>query len=527
MFIWKQQGMAVPNISKTNSNKLVNYVEKNRDLRKFAFGLIKANKQDKYPEPDNNWFAGNIGVDLSNSINKNKRSKYLETWNKNINLILNDKNKTKLTAAFGTDYVKNLESIIARMKSGTNRRVTDSKIVNGTLDFINGSVGTIMFFNMRSASLQLISAANYLNWSDNNPLQAGKALANVPQYTKDLMRLLNSDFLVNRRNGLKINIQEAELADAVKSDNKFKAIMATILKAGFIPTQIADSLAIAGGGATFYRNRLNTYLKEGLSEKNAEAKAYNDWRQIANDSQQSSDASRISNIQASDFGRLVFAFANTPFQYTRLTKKAASDLINNRGDAKTNISKIVYYMAVQNLIFNFLQNALFAAEAEEDETKLQAMLNSDKVPRVINNMSDSVLRGLGFTGAVVSMIKNTGLAYYKEIQKDEWRQDSSNVLLAITDISPPLDHKARKVKALMEIGKYENDIPDSVEAAINAASILNIPLDRVQRKLENIQGAMDRDLDNWQRAFMLLGWSDWELEDSKNKKAQRTILKTK
>ena len=527
MFIWKQQGMAVPNISKTNSNKLVNYVEKNSDLRKFAFGLIRANKQDKYPEPDNNWFAGNIGIDLSNSINKNKRSKYLQTWNKNINLILNDKNKTKLTAAFGTDYVKNLESIIARMKSGTNRRVTDSKIVNGTLDFINGSVGTIMFFNMRSASLQLISAANYLNWSDNNPLQAGKALANVPQYTKDLLRLLNSDFLVNRRNGLKINIQEAELADAVKSDNKFKAIMATILKAGFIPTQIADSLAIAGGGATFYRNRLNTYLKEGLSEKNAEAKAYNDWRQIANDSQQSSDASRISNIQASDFGRLVFAFANTPFQYTRLTKKAASDLINNRGDAKTNISKIVYYMAVQNLMFNFLQNALFAAEAEEDETKLQAMLNSDKVPRVINNMSDSVLRGLGFTGAVISMIKNTGLAYYKEKQKDTWRQDSSNVLLAITDISPPLDHKARKVKALMEIGKYENDIPDSVEAVINAASILNIPLDRVQRKLENIQGAMDRDLDNWQRAFMLLGWSDWELEDSKNKKAQRTILKTK
>ena len=79
----------------------------------------------------------------------------------------------------------------------------------------------------------------------------------------------------------------------------------------------------------------------------------------------------------------------------------------------------------------------------------------------------------------------------------------------------------------MEIGKYENDIPDSVEAVINAASILNVPLDRVQRKLENIQGAMDRDLDNWQRAFMLIGWSEWELEDSKNKKAQRTILKTK
>jgi len=517
MFIWKQQKMEVPNISKTNANKLSDYVEKNSDLRKFAFGLIRANKSDKYPVPEANWFAGNIGIDLSNSINKNKRAKYLDVWNKNVNLILNDKNKTKLTAAFGTDYVKNLESIIDRMKSGTNRRVTSNKIVNGSLDFINGSVGTIMFFNMRSASLQLISAANYINWSDNNPLEAGKALANVPQYTKDLIRLLNSDFLVNRRNGLKINIQEAELADAVKSDNKFKAIMATILKAGFIPTQIADSLAIAGGGATFYRNRLNTYLKEGLSEKNAESKAYNDWRQIANDSQQSSDASRISNIQASDFGRLIFAFANTPFQYTRLTKKAGSDLINGRGDAKSNVSKIVYYMFVQNLIFNFLQNALFAAEAEEDETKLQAILKSDKVPRVVNNMSDSLLRGLGFSGAVLSMLKNTGLAYYKEKQKDTWRQDSSNVLLALTDISPPIDHKARKLKALVEIGKYENDIPDSVEAAINIASILNVPLDRVQRKLENMQGATDRDLDNWVRAFQLIGWSEWELKDTSEK----------
>jgi len=456
---------------------------------------------------------------LSNSINKNKRSKYLEAWNKNVKLILNDKNKTKLTAAFGTDYVKNLEDTIQRMKSGVNR--VNNKFSNATLDFINGSIGTIMFFNMRSASLQLISAANYLNWTDNNPLQAGKALANVPQYTKDLLKLLNSDFLVNRRNGLKINVQEAELADAVKSENKFKAIMAAILKAGFIPTQFADSLAIAGGGATFYRNRINTYLKEGLSEKNAEAKAYNDWRSIANDSQQSSDASRISNIQASDFGRLIFAFANTPFQYTRLTKKALSDLVNKRGDAKTHISKIVYYMTVQNIIFNALQNALFAAEAEEDETKLQAMLQSDKVPRIINNMSDSILRGVGLGGAVLSMIKNTGLAYYKEMQKDEWRRDSSNVLLSVSDISPPIDHKLRKIKALSEIGKYDNDIPPSLEAAINVASILNIPLDRLQRKIENLKGASDRDLDNWVRIFQLLGWSDWELKDASKKKSTK------
>ena len=44
-------------------------------------------------------------------------------------------------------------------------------------------------------------------------------------------------------------------------------------------------------------------------------------------------------------------------QYARLTKKAILDLSNGRGDVKTNISKIVYYTAVQNLMFQSLQSA--------------------------------------------------------------------------------------------------------------------------------------------------------------------------
>ena len=58
--------------------------------------------------------------------------------------------------------------------------------------------------------------------------------------------------------------------------------------------------------------------------------------------------------------KLILAFQNTPMQYTRLMKKAALDLKDGRGDAKTNISKIVYYTFAQNLIFNALQQALFA-----------------------------------------------------------------------------------------------------------------------------------------------------------------------
>ena len=188
--------------------------------------------------------------------------------------------------------------------------------------------------------------------------KAGKAYANQKQFWKDFMSLMNSEFLVDRRRGLRINVNEADIAN-MANESGARGVVAKMLEIGFLPTQIADSFAIASGGATFYRNRINTYKKQGLSDQQAQEKAFNDFREIAEESQQSSRPDRISQQQAGPLGRIILAFANTPMQYARLIKKAASDLKNRRGDVKTNISKIIYYGFVQNLIFNALQQAIF------------------------------------------------------------------------------------------------------------------------------------------------------------------------
>ena len=382
VYVWQQSKHEIPGLTVTKANKMAEIVANDKALRSFAFGLMTAMKTDGYPKPHKNWISGRIGTDFSQSLNDIKRAKYLKKWQTNVDLLFNDKNKAKLTAAFGASYVKNLEDTLQRMKSGTNRKPTNSDAANLTQDFINGSVGTIMFFNMRSATLQSISAINYMNWSDNNPLMIAKALSNPKQFAKDFIYLMNSDYLTNRRQGLKINVQEAEIADAAKSKNPVRAIIGHMLKIGFLPTQIIDSVAIASGGSSLYRNRINSYIKKGMSKEKAEAAAYQDWRQLSNEAQQSSDPSRISNLQASNFGRLIFAFANTPMQYTRLTKRALSDLVNKRGDTKTNVSKIVYYMAVQNIIFNTMQSALFAVDFdEEDEYKGRKLSRKAKALR--------------------------------------------------------------------------------------------------------------------------------------------------
>jgi hypothetical protein len=204
--------------------------------------------------------------------------------------------------------------------------------------------------------------------------RAAKAFANQPQYWRDFSMIFNSPMLKQRRAGLQIDVNYNELSAAFKGGrSKPEAVIRYLLEKGFLPTQIADSFAISAGGATFYRNRYNKYIKEGLDPESANTQAFLDFQEIAEETQQSSRPDLISQQQASTLGRLILAWQNTPMQMTRLTKKALSDLVNGRGSAKANISRILYYGLIQNIIFGTLQTGLsfllFGADSEEEDKK--------------------------------------------------------------------------------------------------------------------------------------------------------------
>ena len=75
-------------------------------------------------------------------------------------------------------------------------------------------------------------------------------------------KIFNSDFMKQRRKGIQTDVNGAELAASVKNaKNPIQAAIKKLLELGFLPTQIGDNIAIATGGATFLRNRINTYLK--------------------------------------------------------------------------------------------------------------------------------------------------------------------------------------------------------------------------------------------------------------------------
>ncbi len=524
-YLWTKAGLEVPGLSAKDSKLMNDVVSKDAELLAFADGL-QAIAKGEYVAPSQNWIAETIVSDLFNLNNKANRSKYLAEWIENKDIIFSEANMNKIEATQGTKFREALEDVLYRIETGSNRPTGSNRLANAHMNFINGSVGATMFLNMRSAMLQTISATNYINWAENNPLKAAQAFGNQKQYWKDFSMIWNSPMLKQRRAGLEYNVQEAELAAAVAGQkNKAKAALAWLIKKGFTPTQAADSFAIAAGGSTYYRNRVKMYEKQGLSKAEAKDKAFLDFQEITETSQQSSRADLISQQQASSLGRTVLAWANTPMQYMRIQEKAARDIANGRGDFKSNVSKIAYYGAIQSIIFASLQNALFSFGLDEEENLDDADF-AKRTDRIIQTVIDGQLRGMGVGGAAMSAIKNTILEFQKQELKaedDSWfsKPDHTKTILQLTSYSPVIGSKLRKLYSASQTWNYNRDAVQemgldisnpALEASANVIeATTNVPIARIVRKINNLKEVADSENQNWQRVASLMGYSAWDL----------------
>lgn len=515
-------------INETDKNELLLAVMQDDNLLAFADELSKITKiKEGYPQITEDWLGGNIQTDLANVSNKAQRAEFLQEFLNNKNEVFSSQNMKLINQMHGNDFTDALKNILERMSTGINRKKGKDKEFNAAMNWLNQSVANVMAVNIRSAVLQQLSIVNFMNFTHNNPLAMAKAMSNTSQFTSDFLELINSDFLTDRRGGQKIEINTADLANS-QPGNWFLRTNKKLLELGFKPTQWGDSFAIAFGGATWYRNKINQLIESGVNETQAKEQAMLELQEIAEETQQSSRPDRISRQQASDIGRIILAFANTPLQYARLTKKATLDLINRRGDWKTNASKILYYGVAQNLIFSAMQSALFSmlfddTSDDEDEKRLSYYSNS---------VLDGFLRGMGYSGAAISALKNLGMEYMSQQERKAQgkvvRDGSLRLIQKGLSISPPL---SKKIGDIVEAQKFENwrqykndPFYDGFAKANYLAALTNVPLDRAFKKAENLK-AMDFDKnDAWQNLFLALGWSPYQLNLDTNKRKSTNIF---
>jgi hypothetical protein len=548
--LWTEEGIEIPGLSQRDQTKLVDLVNNDPELTAFKEGVLITGRQGKgWVAPTEYWDASTIISDLHNLTEGAGRKKFLaefienteEMFGKFENGKLVGPNMNKIEAVYGTNVREALEDQLYRMINGKNRSYGNDKETSRWSNWVNGSTGTIMFLNTRSAALQLIGAVNFLNLRDNNPIAAAAAFANQKQYWADFVHIWNSDKMKERRGGLKEDVAAAEIANAAAgSKNKANSVISYLLKIGYTPTQLADSFAIASGGAPFYRNRIKSYLKEGQTQEEAEKNAWNDFTKVSDETQQSGDPRDISKQQASPAGRLLLTFQNTAMQQSRIVKKSFLDLKNGRGDAKTHLAKIAYYLAIQNTLFAVLQQGLFAVvfddddeELDKEKEKAKKKTINDRLIDVADGVLDTILRGTGFLGGIISVLKNMTKKYLDEKEKD-FKADYAKVMLEGANISPPIGSKLRKVYTGLQQTKFEKDLIAergwgvTQDGQVHLGPLYgvtgklveagtNLPMDRLVNKIENVSQAMNSQNQAWQRVAVGLGFTPYSvgIEESK------------
>ena len=538
VYLWDKHGYKIPGLSETDQKSLVDYVNKNTKLKSYAENINVISKRKEYVDPIEAWEAGNIKTDLIDATDRVGRAEFFAEFQENADIIFSDENLNKIEAGYGVEVKSALKDMLYRIKTGRNRPSGNNALVNRLMDYLNGAVGSVMFFNIRSAVLQQMSLVNYINFSDNNIFQAAKAFADQKQYWADFAFIFNSDMLKQRRGGIQTDVNGAELAETLsKSKYPVRSLIRKLLQLGFLPTQIGDNIAIATGGSTYYRNRINTYKKQGLTDQEAQSRAFNDFQEITQSTQQSARPDMISQQQASPIGRLILAFQNVTSQFNRLGKKAFLDIKNRRITKPnttqlqsdiSNMSRIGYYFAVQNLVFYSLQTALFAAIFDDDEDTERLL---KKQERLINGSIDSVLRGAGYYGAIVSTLKNMAIKFAEQREKG-YNPDESAVIMEMLNLSPPVGIKARKLvnaektlnynrKSIEEMDALDIDNPQWSAYTNYIEGVTNVPVNRLYNKTQNVRSSLDNENSAFHRILMFLGWSRYNLGVEQKKEAKK------
>jgi len=123
------------------------------------------------------------------------------------------------------------------------------------------------------------------------------------------------------------------------------------------------------------------------------------------------------------------------------------------------------------------------------------------------------------------------------------RPDYERVALKALSLSPPIDSKIRKLASAGRTFTYRNtrekmktagfslDNPVFDAAGQVISATLNLPADRVVRKLDNLTTPVRQDVETWQAISLALGYSKWDVglieSQTKKPKPKTKGLKTK
>ena len=411
-------------------------------------------------------------------------------------------------AAYGDVWVDSVKDSLKRIITGRNTIVPTTPQGKFLNKLLNYQIGGIMFLNVRSGLLQLLSTFNYLG-EDYNAVRLGLADKAATQKARDYIK--NSPWYAQRGKG-KTDVALDELLSSPNTN-----LLEAAIEKGYSITKMGDKLATTWHGSHYMAGKYKKYVKDGLSEQEAIEKAYQDFVRVTEETQQSTRPERLGKQQTTGIGKFLLAFANTPQQYNRKIVRALKDIkgLRNvktpeaRKRVKQAAKEIAWYGAIQNAIFGSLQSLSFMAiglDASDDEEV--------RTERWVNSFINTILRGAGLYGAAIASLKDVVLA----VQRDK------PVASAVVGISPAASSLIRNIerasgqKPIYARSEALSDLDaDTAKAVYQIASGLSaagVPADRMLKLTEQIADLAASDLDALQKLLRVSGWERYQIGES-------------
>ena len=451
--------------------------------------LIERNKQGNL-----NILGTSLEGDLENYKKGPIRTAAFLDWAANANAFFSPENMNAMEIANGSVWATSMKDSLERIATGRNRRANLGGFTEKVFDWFNNSIGGIMFLNMRSGTLQLLSSFNSL-------VQHPKAYMAGITSTLDNKKvaydaILNSSFYIQRGGGTDITLEEM---------HQSKGKVAKILKEGYFVTKTMDKAAIMTSGLPLVAGLIET----GHSVE----EAIQIFEAISKETQQSVGPERLGMESRTLAGRMLLAFSSVNQAYNRVMHRNWNDMWAKDQTAAGragNLAQIVFYGGIQNMAFNMLQGWLFSAlDLEEDD---------DDRYKLANGMFDTIARGSGMMGAVLVILKNSARAVTSYDKVTPYAVDKA-IVKAFSGV-PAVGTKLRQLKNTIPgstLYKQSNgpyDLPDSVIRTANGIALTtNFPADRLAKKYSALNDLMADDLAQSHQLMRVLGWGRYELGD--------------
>lgn len=271
------------------------------------------------------------------------------------------------------------------------------------------------------------------------------------------------------------------------------------------PVSYGDIGAIVIGGAAYIINYQKHYMEtEGLSEEAAFDKAFEKMQDNAETTQQSRLATKISAEQRSLTGKLLLPFKT--FQQQAVRKARAEYRHLKRlgeeatfEDKKKALANIIYYRAISPAIFSLLTQAVFAGISDDDDENKKKWAEE-----TLKSMIEFNLVGYGIQGAIAAI----GLKVLDEIydQMEADKPNSGKIVKIALGLVPAVSIGQRQIDRIAWEARKKN--PDRIELAVlGVETATQIPLYNIYNYLYNYRYMVQKDVDNVERASLVLGVS--------------------